>query len=87
MQKIKHYLRRENKVPGGAHLQNQNYFVAESLNVWFKIKSIAIKIPTIVPIILMKWNSIKELVKGTHNDTQCQDNAHPKTRPIDCGGV
>ena len=33
----------------------------------------------------MKYNFIKELVKGTHNDTQHQNNAHPKSSPIDCG--
>ena len=32
----------------------------------------AIKIPMIVTIIMMK------LVKGTHNNTQRQNNAHPK---------
>ena len=36
---------------------------------------------------MMKENSIKELVKGTHNDIQYQNNAHPKTSPIDCNGV
>ena len=36
---------------------------------------------------MMKYNSIKELVNGTDNDTQLQNNAHPKTRPTDCDGV
>ena len=35
----------------------------------------------------MKKNSIKEIVKGAHNDTQHQNSAHPKTSPIDCDGV
>ena len=26
-------------------------------------------------------------IKGTHNDTQHQNSAHPKNSPIDCGGV
>ena len=39
--------------------------------------------------IMMKLNSIKEIVKGakgTH-DTQHQNRAHPKNSPIDCDGV
>ena len=36
---------------------------------------------------MLKFSYIKELVKGTHNDTQHQDNAHPKSSPIDCDGV
>ena len=31
----------------------------------------------------MKYNSFKELLKGTHNGAQHQNNAHPKTSPID----
>ena len=27
-------------------------------------------------------NSVKEWVKGTYNDTQHQNNAHPKTRAL-----
>ena len=30
---------------------------------------------------------IKEIVTGAPNDAQHQDNAHPKTSPIDCGGA
>ena len=36
---------------------------------------------------MMKQKFIKELVKGTHTDTQQQNNAHPKTGPVDCDGV
>ena len=28
--------------------------------------------------IVMKYNSLKEIVKGAHNDTQDQNRAHPK---------
>ena len=31
-------------------------------------------------------NSIKEIVKGAHNDTQHQNSTHPKNSPIDCDG-
>ena len=41
----------------------------------------------IVTTIMMKWDSIKEIVTGAANDTQHQNNAHPKTSPIDCDGV
>ena len=34
--------------------------------------------------IMMKQNSIKEIVNGVHNDTQHQKSSHPKTRPKDC---
>ena len=34
--------------------------------------------------IIMKYNSIKEIVTGAPNDAQDQNNAHPKTSPIDC---
>ena len=37
--------------------------------------------------IMMKYNSIKEIVTGAPNDTQHKNNAHPKTSPIDCDGV
>ena len=33
--------------------------------------------------IMMKKNSITEIVKGAHNDSQHQESAQPKTRPID----
>ena len=33
---------------------------------------------------MMKYHTIKECVKETHNDTQHQNSAHPKTGPIDC---
>ena len=33
--------------------------------------------------IMMKKNSITEIVKGAHNDSQHQKSAQPKTRPID----
>ena len=36
---------------------------------------------------MVKYNAIKGLLKGTHNDTRDQDNAHPKTSLIDCDGV
>ena len=35
----------------------------------------------------MKQNSIKELAKVTHNDTQHQNNAYPKNSPVDCDGM
>ena len=34
--------------------------------------------------IMMKLNSIKEIVTGASNDTQHQNNAHTKTNPTDC---
>ena len=36
---------------------------------------------------MMKYNPIMELVKGTHNGTQHQNNAHPKNTPIGCDGM
>ena len=36
---------------------------------------------------MMKYNSIKEIVKGVHSDTYHQNGAHPQNRPIDCDGV
>ena len=33
----------------------------------------------IVASIMMKKTFIEEIVKGTHNDTQHHNNAHPKT--------
>ena len=50
---------------------------------------------TIMMTIVMKYNSIKEIVTGAPNDTQHQNNAHQKTKqptnkqnsPIDCDGV
>ena len=36
---------------------------------------------------MMTWNSIKELVKSTQDDTQHQSNAHPQNSPVDCDGV
>ena len=33
--------------------------------------------------IMMKYNSIKEIVKGAHNGTQYQNSAHPKKQS--CG--
>ena len=37
--------------------------------------------------IMIKYNSINEIVKGAQNDTQQQNNAHPKDSPVDCDGV
>ena len=37
--------------------------------------------------IMMEYNHIKEIVTGAPNDTQHQNNAHPKTSPIDCEKV
>ena len=37
--------------------------------------------------IMMEWDSIREIVKGEPNDTQHQNNAHPKNSPIDCDWV
>ena len=39
----------------------------------------AIKLQKIVTIIMMKYISIMELVKGIHFDNQHQDNEHPQT--------
>ena len=36
---------------------------------------------------MMKMNYIKELLNGTHYNIQHQNNAHPKTSPIDYVGV
>ena len=47
----------------------------------------AIKIPVIVATIIMKWHSIKELVKGAYNGSQHQNGIHHKTSPIDCDRV
>ena len=51
----------------------------------------AIKIPIIVTTILMqimlKYRFIKEMTKEAHNNSQHQNNAHPKNSPIDCGAV
>ena len=33
---------------------------------------------------MLKSNTVKEFVKGKHNDTQHQNNPRPKTSPIDC---
>ena len=72
-------------IQGVAHLQIQNYLVTESLNVEFKMKRTAIKITiiatTLMMKILMKYNFIKEIVKGAHNDTQHQNSTHPRTSP------
>ena len=37
--------------------------------------------------IMVKYNSIEEIVTGAPNDTQHQNNAHPKNSPLDCDGV
>ena len=37
--------------------------------------------------IMTKQNSMKEIVKGAHNNTQHHNSAHPKTSPMDCDGV
>ena len=42
------------------------------------------KTPMTVATIMMKCHSIKEFIKGTHNDTQHQNSAQPNTSPIDC---
>ena len=34
--------------------------------------------------IMMKLNSIKEIVTGAPNDAQHHNNAHPKNIPMDC---
>ena len=36
---------------------------------------------------MMEYHIIKELVKGTRNDTQRQTSAHPKNSSLDCDGV
>ena len=49
-------------------------------------KKMAIQIPMIVTTIMMKvmmkYNSLKEIVKGAHNDTQLHNKALPKTSPV-----
>ena len=37
--------------------------------------------------IMMKYNSIKEIVTGAPNDTQHQNNAYTKSNNVDCDGV
>ena len=44
------------------------------------------KIQIIVGTIIMKWHYIKELLKGTHNNTQHQNSTHPEISPIDFDG-
>ena len=36
---------------------------------------------------MKKYDSIKELVNGAHSETEHQNNAHPKTSPIEGDGV
>ena len=45
------------------------------------------KIQIIVTTIMMKYNYIKKIVTGAPNDTQHQNNAHPKSSLIDGDGV
>ena len=72
---------RGGNIQGLVHLQNQNYLGKESLSVVQKVIN-GHKIPLIVTTIMMKtmmkYNYTKEIVKGAPNDTQHQDNAHPK---------
>ena len=42
-----------------------------------------IRVTIIMMKIMMKYNSIKEIVKGAHNGTQCLNSAHPKKQS--CG--
>ena len=51
----------------------------ECLNTELNINRMAIHIPVIVTTIIMKQNAMLELVRGTQNDTQHYNNAHPKT--------
>ena len=44
-------------------------------------------VTTIMMKIMMKYDSIKGLVTGAPNDTQHQNNAHPKVSSLDCDGV
>ena len=46
--------RAETSRGGRAHLQNQNYLITESINVYFKTKGMAIKVTIITTIIMMK---------------------------------
>ena len=71
---------RGGNIQGGTYLQNQNYLVAESPNVRFKIKWMGVKFPQIITTITMKKSSIKELVKVTYNDSQHQNIANPVAR-------
>ena len=43
-------------------------------------------VTTIMMKIMMKYNSIKEIVTGAPIDTQHQNNAHSKSSPMDCDG-
>ena len=51
-----------------------------NLHVMLKMKRMAIKIPikftTTMKKIMMKYNSIDEILKGAHNATQHQNSAH-----------
>ena len=78
---------RGRNIQGDVYLPNQNYLFAESLNVQYITNRMAIPLPMIITAIIMKYNSIKKLINGTHNDTQHQNNAHPNTSPIECDGV
>ena len=51
------------------------------------MKRMAMKIPTIVITVMMKYNSFQEIVKWAHNDTQHQNSEHPQNSPIDGDGV
>ena len=83
---IKYTINQSNgNTQGVVHVQNQNYLATESLNVQFKMTKMAIKIPIIVTTTMM--NSIKEIVKGAHINTQHQNSAHPRNSLIDCDGV
>ena len=48
---------------------------------------IVIIVTTIMMKLIIKYNSVKDVVKVAPNDTQHQNNAHPKSSPIDCDGV
>ena len=67
--------------------RTRNFLITKSLTCSSKVKKNGHTISIIVTTIMMKQNSVKELVKGTHNDRQHQNNAHSKTSSIDCDGV
>ena len=74
----------DRNIQESAYLQNHKNIVTivtESPNKYIIIDRMAIKIPN------NSSNHHDERVKGTDNDIQHQNSAHPKTSPIDCDGV
>ena len=74
---------RDGNIQGVAHLQNLNYIVAESLKWSSKSK----ELQKTTKKTNNSHNYIDEIETGVPNDTQHQNNAHPKPSPINCDGV